>query len=405
MNAYTAPFHPAIVAVAKETPRSESAQQPPDVDTIESTLLFLPRLSESLLPDGWAAGAEKAGVAIIRDLDDRDRAVGRALELLDGPPPEIDAEIVADFYALGYCHFVVELVTRQLRYMSSLDEDQFQQHLVDAADAAIRNDTETAREQLQSAFDQLAQAREYFYPNEATFIDLTLAARTTLGKPLAEELSRATSANLLISGEDLQKMSQSEPETFAALKKSLDEGTVALAGGHQADRPLALVPLEAVLFNLRLGLDTHQRLIGQKPKTFGLRRFGLMPMFPQILANLGFEGALHVSFDAGRFPTGNQSRIFWEGCGSLSVESLARAPLDAAKPETFLALPEKLGDAMDLDYGSTLAFAHWPGRACRWYEDLKRMSRYAPVLGQFNDLDHYFEDSYGTSQPGNYSGR
>ena len=102
-----------------------------------------------------------------------------------------------------------------------------------------------------------------------------------------------------------------------------------------------------------------------------------------MLRRLGFLGCLHFTLDDGRFPTGNQSRIRWEGLGGDSIEALARLPLDASKTENFLQLPETLGRAMDVDHAASAVFAHWPGQASPWYRDLQRMARYSPALGRF----------------------
>ena len=284
-----------------------------------------------------------------------------------------------------------------------LDEVQFQSHVVEAAEALVRGDVETTKEQLHGAFDQLTQAREYFHPSEASFIDLTLLAPGTLGGALADELKRSQSTNLLLSAADLEEMADRQPNSFEQLRHALSESTVAIAGGEHGAAPLSLMPIEAILAGFRRGAAVYERLLGQTPKTFGRRRFGLSPMFPQIIDKLGFKGALHLALDAGRFPSGKQSRILWEGTGGASVEALARAPLDASKPDTFLALPEKLGDALDMDHDSTLVFAHWPGHGCRWYEDLRRMGNYSSVLGRFDDLDHYFEESYGSGHSGHFT--
>ncbi|MBN2295811.1 MAG: hypothetical protein JXM70_25495 [Pirellulales bacterium] len=403
LTAWSAPLHPTIVSISERTPRWLSAEQNPHPDELEEALVFLPKSSEEFLPEDWVENATQAGALVLRDLSDRDRVVATALAALDTPPQLVDTELANDFFALGFCQFLVELLTRQLRYMSSLDEDQFQTHVVQAAEALSRGDKETTREQLQNAFDQLTQAREYFYPTEATFIDLTLVAPGTMGATLREELQRVETTNLLLSAADLKKMSESDPETFKQIRQALSESTLSIAGGEHDAPPLALMPIEAILGSFRRGLPVYERLLEQIPKTFARRRFGLSPLFPQIIDKLGFAGALHMSLDAGRFPTSNQSRIHWEGAGGASMESLAREPLDASRSNTFLSLPEKLGDALDLDHDSTLVFAHWPGHECRWYEDLRRMANYAPVLGRFDDLEHYFEESYGAGHPGNYS--
>ncbi len=97
--------------------------------------------------------------------------------------------------------------------------------------------------------------------------------------------------------------------------------------------------------------------------------------------------------DAGKFPEGSQAKLRWEGLDHSTVDTLARIPLDAAKPETFLSLASKLGETMDMDHIATIFFAHWPGRVCPWYHDLRRVARYGTMLGKFVTVEEYFRDT------------
>ena len=99
-------------------------------------------------------------------------------------PVCLDPDLAADFLALGYCHLQVELLTRKLRYMSNLDETSLQTAVLAAAGEACRGDAAAAREHLQSAFDRLHEAREYYYPVDARLLDLTLLAPSTFGDAL-----------------------------------------------------------------------------------------------------------------------------------------------------------------------------------------------------------------------------
>jgi alpha-mannosidase len=116
-------------------------------------------------------------------------------------------------------------------------------------------------------------------------------------------------------------------------------------------------------------------------------------VLPQILERHAFKGVLHCTLDDGRFPTATQSRIQWEGIDGTSIEAIGSLPLDAGQAAPFLRLAEKLGEAMNLDQSATAVFAHWPGRSCRWYEDLRRIAAYGSVFGTFRTIDDYFQQT------------
>jgi alpha-mannosidase len=400
LSAWSALYHPALLLHARALPHWVQADSPPDDPA--ASLTVLPRPAESQLPAGWLDQALAAGAAVVRNQTGREAMVADALARLPGEPPRFDAELVGDFLALGFCHFQVELLTRRLRYMSNLDESRFQERTLAAAQEAADGREEAAREQLHSAFDLLTEAREYFYPVETYLLDLTLVAPTTIGPSLRAELARGGPLNLLLSGETVQRMAQREPQTLAALREGLEKEQVTIIGGEYDERELPLLTHEAILDHLGRGLDVYQEHLGRRPEVFGRRRFGLTPLLPGVLRRLGFLGCLHFTLDDGRFPTGNQSRIHWEGPDGEAIEALARLPLDASKVENFLQLPEKLGRAMDVDHSASAVFAHWPGQASPWYRDLQRMARYAPALGRFASAADCLRRTEYAGQPTRY---
>ena len=400
LSAWSAMWHPALLRSAQSVPGWFPAEAPPQEPA--GHLLILPECSRPLLPDGWAEGAAAAGACLIGDLKHRDQMVTAALQQLDDGPGNVDPDLAADFLALGFCHFQVELLTRQLRYMSNLDQESFRTEVLAAAEQAWAANPEAARERLQSAFNLLHQAREYFYPVEAHLLDLTLVAATTLGQSLREELSAGVSTNLLICGELLDQMARGEPATLQALREALEKGTVAIVGGESSERALPLLTPEAIRLQFVQGLASYQEHLGRRPTIFGRRRFGLSPVLPQILKGLGFVGAVHCTLDDGRFPIGNQSRIRWEGLDGTVLEALARVPIDVGRPDAFLRMPERLGDSMDLDHVATVVLAHWPGQSSTWYRDLKRIAAYSPVLGRFATITGYFEQTGMAGQQKQY---
>jgi len=394
-------YHPDLLARSDNMPKWMRAEAPPE-DTAD-TLIAVPRCCEASLPPDWLANAQSSGARLLRDYQSRHRLLAAALDGLDDELPRIDPSLAADFLALGFCHFQVEVLTRQLRYMSNLDEERFRGHLLDAVRSAQAADAAAAREHLRSAFDRLTEAREYYYPAETCLLDLTLAAPTTLGEPLRRELSSDRMVNLLISGGTVEEMARREPSTLALLREALDADRATLIGGEYDELDLPLLTSEGILDQLRRGLAAYQRHLGRRPTIFGRRRFGLTPLLPQILRQLGFVGALHFTLDDGRFPVGNQSKLRWEGLDGTELESLARIPFEVARADRFLRLAERLGDTADLDHASTAIFAHWPGRSSPWYDDLWRMAQYVPALGRFKTLAQYFESTTYAGRAERYS--
>jgi len=389
LASWTAMFHPGLLASTGDLPGWHRAEDPPQ--EVTDSLIVIPHCCEELLPEGWLAHAQNVAARVIRGLQDRQRIVALALELLEGVCDSLSPELVADFFAAGFGQIQVELLTRQLRYMSNLDTESFRRRMVAAAQHAVDGDEASAREELHSAFDLLTEAREYYYPVETYLLDLTLVAPTTIDQSLRAELTAEGPTNLLICGAVLEQMAREDPACLAILKAAVEKGTVSIIGGEYEEQELPLLAVEGILDELRRGQAAYDSHLGQHPTVFGRRRFGLWPVLPQILQQLGFVGALHFSLDDGRFPTGNQSKIRWEGMDGTAVEALARVPINASLSEAFLSLPRRLGDTMDLDHASTLVFAHWPDRVCTWYRDLRRLLRFSPVLGRFVSVGDYFE--------------
>ena len=244
LAAWSALWHPALLADARVLPKWLPAYGSPPESS--GHLVVVPDCCETSMADDWFTQAETAGACVVRHFRHRDEIVAAALERLASDHLAVDPDVAADFLALGYCHLQVELLTRKLRYMSNLDEAGLCNAALAAADCAVAGDSTEARRHLQSAFDRLHEAREYFYPSEPRLLDLTLVASTTLGQALRDELAVATPCNMLLSGDVLEEMAQSEPETLDALRRALDAGTAAIIGGERTESPLPMLEPEAI---------------------------------------------------------------------------------------------------------------------------------------------------------------
>lgn len=391
LAAWSALWHPALLASSQKLPLWYRADEPPD--DLGARLIVIPPVAESLLLAGWTARAKSEGAVVVRKKTNRDEILSIALAELDEPRPEVPTDLAADFLALGTGYLLVELLTRQMRYMSNLDEVHLQNETLAAAREAVAGNAEKAREHLGNCFDALMEARERFYPVETYLIDLTLLAGTTLGPSLRSDLAKSTPGNYLVSGQLLEQMREQQPESLAALRAAVESGSACHIGGEAVERELPLLPPESALWELQQGRAIAQRLLGQPPVIYGRRRFGLTPTLPQMLSRLGFQGALHFTLEDGRFPTPDQTKTTWEGFDSSTLEILAKLPLDAQLPESVLRLPERLGDSMDHDMVASLLFAHWPGMVSPFYDDVRRITAYRPVFGRFVTLADFMQNT------------
>ncbi|MEX0936330.1 MAG: hypothetical protein WDZ59_00610 [Pirellulales bacterium] len=394
LAAWTALWHPRLVAHTGGMLAWNRADDPPP--SLPSRLVVIPEVSEVELPAGYANRIAQEGAVVLQNLHDRPSLAAAALEHLDdvstpAVSTPLDGALIEDFYALGFCYLQVELLTRQMRYASNVDELHFQNELVAAAKAAVEGHHELARQGLGRCFDLLLEARDHFYPVDAFLIDLTLVAETTLGESLRASLAAEGPKNLLISGELVETMAQREPATLTALREALQASQASLVGGEYAEEELSLSTSEAMLRQLQRGSEVCERHLGKPVRVFGRRRYGLSPMLPQILQKLGYKGALHVSFDGGAMPHAEQAKTRWEGCDGSAIDALARMPLDASDPTTFLGYARSMGESMDRDHVATLLLAHWPGTESIWYRDLVRTFAYGPILGKRITLDDYFD--------------
>jgi alpha-mannosidase len=394
LAAWSALWHPALLASAQRLPTWYRADSPPD--EVADRLFVIPSLSEPLLVAGWTSRAHDERACVVRKTRARDDILAAALAGLPDAP-RIEHGLVADFLSLGVCYLLVELLTRQMRYMSNIDDIHLRNQAVAAASAACEGRDAEAREQLSKCFEVLTEARERFYPVEAYLVDLVLVAPTTLGESLRAELADPSPKSVMIASELVQRLADQQPQSLSMLRTALERKQISLVGGEYVEDELPLLPIETIQRQFQHGLAVYEHLLGCRPGVYGRRRFGLSPLLPAVLSADGFCGALHFTLDEGHFPHASQGKTRWEGLDSSSIDALSRLPLDASKAESVLSYSRKMGETMDRDHVATLVFAHWPGQTCSFFADLRRMANYAPALGKLVTLDEFFQK---TDRPG-----
>ena len=397
-SAWSALYHPALVAHFDAAPRWEPAGSP--TFGLTPRLVVVPPCAESMLSKSWVKSAEEGGAIFIRDVEDRDEILRVAFEKLGIDAPIGDEESET-FLSLGLTCFLEELLTRKLRYMSNLDTQNFDSRVVDAAKAHIAGNVEERETNLQKAFDLLTQAKEYFFPTATKLLELTWVEEedfaTALPDALRLQRRRDEKSNVVLPVPLLKICRERYPETFALLKEEIEAKRTILIGGDEWEGPLYLQsPLEIVR-TLLAGRAAYLDAFGTTPKIFARREAGYAQILPQLLKLTGYEAAFARTRDGWTLlekPT-DRSRFLWQGRDGSTVGAFCKKPLDASESEEILQLPERIGNSYYSDDATSIVFERRPGKGSRWLSDFFRMDRYSPVLGKFYDFNEYFEVTRG----------
>lgn len=425
LNAFAIAFHPALLAWSGEMPRWRRADDPPLPR--RGQLVIIPMVCDGWLPHGWADDARQAGSIVVSGLFDRQKMIDAALAALGTERPQreeetfpdpnnpsdetaqesqpaadldLDPDLTADFLALGTCWLLVEILTRKMRQFGNIDETRFFQRAQSAAKAACANDRETAETHLRACFEILLEARERFYPVECYLLDLCLAVPDVDHENLLPDARQNVPWSLMISSDDLKQICDGKPELKSALSEGWGAGRVGIAGGEDRETPLPLLPLESVIYHFDRGRSDWRELLGKTPVVWGRRKFGLTPLLPQILVKSGFLAAMHVVLDDGIYPDAEYTKLRWRGVDGTLIDALSRIPLAAEGASSYLRFPARMAESMDHDQVAGLILARWPKIEAPWFHDLRRSQKYAPCLGRFVTLDHFFEQ---TELPGQLS--
>jgi alpha-mannosidase len=412
LSAWTALWHPAILAATGAPPAWHPADTPPEPETLEGELIIVPPVSRERLPSDWCdrfAATQPRNPPLIEPFADRGQTIAAALAAasIEPQPSLADSDVAGDFLALGYAYLQVELLTRAMRYTTLLDANLFDSAVIDGARAAINGQAETARDALGRAFDLLRDARSHFYSVDFFLIDVTLLASTTLGEPLRAKLASGSPTSLLAPAELIEQMADHQPDSLAQLRHAMEAGTACVIGGRLKATPAGYQSPESLLAELNAAQAVYERHLGCGVEVFAQYDSPLSMLLPELLSGLGFRAALHASFDGGNLPLAEQPKTWWSAPDGSRIEALSTMPLDAAQPETWLALADRVGESLSHDHVATLLMAGWPKHSSEFADDVRRAARYSSVLGKLVTLDEYFRtsreiDDWITFQPREY---
>lgn len=422
-SAWSALYHPALVAHFGEAPRWEAAGSPSTGQ--QRRLVVVPPCAEYLVSRSWLKSAEAEGAVVIRHVSDRDAILAEAFHKLGISPTPVGSEPAAEpssapeaedaapkeyvydddaesFLAVGLCCLMEELLTRKLRYMSNLDMVSFKTRIVDASRAHMAGNAEEREKNIQKAFDLLTQSKEYFFPTATKFIDLTWARTEDLQSDLPAMLERRRlrkeQTNLVLPVPVLKACESQYPSTLRLIREEIEAKRLTILGGDEHEGPLYLEsPLE-IARQLTRGRAEYERLLGVAPKAFGRDEAGYAQILPQLLKQTGYVGALARTGDGWTLleKKTDRSQIRWQGRDGSAVAAICKTPIDAGNSEDILQLPDKIGNSYYSDDASAVIFGHSPNQESRWLRDLQRMDRYSPVLGKFYEFNDYLHVTQGS---------
>lgn len=393
LGGWTAPWHPSLIATTRKIPTWCRADTPPPPS--RGLALLVPEMARGRLPSDFgqthsAAANVRVVAATSREGCLRELGVEElqlVTEPLDGGHRRVTVE---DFFALGYTFLQVQLMTRQLRYTSNLDEVAFADAAVAAAQAFADRDGESAADQLHTAFDLLAQERDHYFSSDPHLIDLTLLAGSTLGDSLRRQLDQTGPerlGNLLLDVDLLERLASEAPETLDQIRQRVEAGVLSFAGGA-AVTSWDYQTLAHVADSLREARGKYDTHLNAAPAAFARYAGGLPGDLAPLIAQLQYRGVIPIDFAGG---TGyrDESKLIWHA-GGCEMEALTAKPIDAASETDFLRLGASLGSAVDAGDVATALLVHWPGQTCDSFEDLHRAAGWGLALGKFWTLDQYF---------------
>ncbi len=417
LAAWTAAWHPQLIATVGRMPAWASVESPPSFDI--PVLAVVPGTYDDRLT-GSIDSSATPGTRWVRRAGDRQSTVKAALAAVgllaesistrsEASASEGRTVSEADFYSLGLAWLLSELLAKRMRSSTGIgsaspyhggpgDEvaSGFEERVVAAARACVAGDAVACEEALRDCFGQLEAARARYYAVDVWLIDLVLLAETTLGARLAAELDSPVPLGLVATGRLVESLSKSDPNLLGRLREACQAGRVAPAGGRYEEIPLDSCLPETIRESFLQGHRAWRSAVGRVPTTFAQFTGGWSALLPAILVHFNYSGVIWNLFDGTPLPDPGTGRIRWEGSGGASVDGIARPPLDARRSATILSLADRIGDALDHDHTAVVQFAHHAGTASQWFDDLRRIGGWTTALGTFVTPDELFRRTAGS---------
>ena len=132
LAAWCSLWHPALLASAASCPPGIASTCRPTTSRVGCCPS--PPFCLDRLPAGYSTRVKNEGGWLVHS-GSRDAVVAGPGRARRRSTPESTADLAPDFLALGFCRLQIELLTRQMRYSTNIDETHFQNEAVAAAQA------------------------------------------------------------------------------------------------------------------------------------------------------------------------------------------------------------------------------------------------------------------------------
>jgi alpha-mannosidase len=349
--AVTSLWHPALLSAAADLPRIESIEFPSPPGAREVRVIAGGLWDQ--LPSGYRTQAEDARSLLLDSGTDRGMLVAQIRARMGADVADLGVESegmvssAADFLAFGMVRFMLRDLTTAMGHSDSIDYESLRRELLAGAHQWMIDDWSSAVNRLRAAFEKLTQARERYYPVDVHLLDLCLIDPGMREGVLAAALARPIAVSFLMPAQAIENQALHDPQHVAALRQAIDEGWADVVGGTYAETEDALLPLESILWQFRRGSEIYRlNLDDRNVETYARRRFGLHTRVPQIAKRFGFRYALHMGFDAGKFPIHAETKRLWESPDGSNLESLIRPPMAADRASQGWLLPWRMAAAI-----------------------------------------------------------
>ncbi|MFM7138474.1 MAG: hypothetical protein ACKO1M_15640 [Planctomycetota bacterium] len=400
LAAWTAAWHPAILAAVANPPGWASVDLPPPDDTPAGVV---PAFCDDRFVAQSAADDAGRWVRHTAGGGDITAALAARLGVTTGGDAGLPASAWADdFRALGLAVLLAELFARRMRTEADLAATGFDTAVLTAARAAVAGDDEAARASLAEAFACLDATRSRYYSVESWVVDIVLLAPATSGMTILTELTSPVPLAIVAEGATMRRLAEKHPAAVTGLREAVAAGRAEVCGGRDDSRALEFCTPEEIRDSVAAAQAAWLEHVGHAASTSAAIGGGSSAILPQVLTGFGFRSAIWSLFDGSPLPDAGGGRIRWEGTGGGAIEAFARPPLDAGRAATVLELPDRLGDALDHDHAAVVAFAHYAGAASRWHELVRRIGHWSGLLGTFVTPGDLMSRTVGSGTPASF---
>ncbi len=389
---WTALWHPALIGSSLQMPTWESVDFPSN--QYQGALVLVPSVAQDRLAPSLEEARHSATTTIICGLNRRNKIHAHPIIATHLAGTKASAGIVRDFFSLGYAFLQIQLMTRQLRYSSSIDTEELARRVTEAAAQAVAGDQPLAVQCIESCFDLLLEEKTKYYPVQPQLLDLVLLAPSTLGPSLRRQLETPHRQNFLITGDLIAQLISTDPQTLEILRSKAQSGDAHFIGGLQHELRTSLVSIESMLRQFRQGHKSFENDLGRRPTMFARLSFGLSSQIPGLLRQLDYGGAYHVAFGDGKIPKSSNPTINWAGDDGSTIPALTAEPIDAGVADGFLALGVNIGQSLDSAHYASTVLVHWPNQTCDYFDDLQRTQKFGSLFGRFVTFEDYLESVY-----------